>query len=72
MQWEIVELNRLKQDKNRKYSCPVHLAVYIQTVEVTIYLTHSGSLGNTHATKKTRIPPDQTHMMQFCIVQADA
>jgi hypothetical protein len=38
MQWEIAELNRLKQIKNRKYSCPVQLAVYSQTVEVTICL----------------------------------
>jgi len=29
----------LKQDKNRKYSCPVQLAVYGHTVEGTIYLT---------------------------------
>jgi hypothetical protein len=39
MQWEMVELNRLKQDKNRKYSSPVQLAVYSQTVEITLYLT---------------------------------
>jgi hypothetical protein len=39
MQREIAELNRLKQDKNRKYNCPVQLAVYNQTIEVTIYLT---------------------------------
>jgi hypothetical protein len=39
MQWEIAELNRLKQIKNRKYSCPEQLAVYSQTVEVTLYLT---------------------------------
>jgi hypothetical protein len=39
MQWEMAELNRLKQDKNRKYNCPVQLAVYSQTVEVTLYLT---------------------------------
>jgi hypothetical protein len=29
----------LKQDKNRKYNCPVQLAVYGHTVEGTIYLT---------------------------------
>jgi hypothetical protein len=39
MQWEMAELNRLKQDKNRKYSWPGQLAVYSQTVEVTLYLT---------------------------------
>jgi hypothetical protein len=42
MQWEMAELNRLKQDKNRKYNCPVQLAMYSQTIEVTLYLT-SGS-----------------------------
>jgi hypothetical protein len=41
MQWEMAELNRLKQDKKRKYNCPVQLAVYSQTVEVTLYLTYS-------------------------------
>jgi hypothetical protein len=35
----MVELYMLKQDKNRKYNCPVQLAVYGQTVEGTIYLT---------------------------------
>jgi hypothetical protein len=39
MQWEIAELNRLKQINNRKYSRPGQLAVYSQTVEVTLYLT---------------------------------
>ena len=39
LQWEIGELNRLKKDKNRKYNCPVQLAVYSQTVEVTLCLT---------------------------------
>jgi hypothetical protein len=39
MQWEMVELNRLKQEKNRKYNCPVQLVVYNQTIEVTLYLT---------------------------------
>jgi hypothetical protein len=50
MQWEMAELNRLKQDKNRKYNCPVQLAVYSQTVEVTLYLTimhHYGCTRNT-------------------------
>ena len=42
MQWEMAELNRIKQDKNRKYNCPVQLAMYSQTIEVTLYLT-SGS-----------------------------
>jgi hypothetical protein len=36
---EIVELNRLKQIKNRKYSWPGQLAVYSQPIEVTLYLT---------------------------------
>jgi hypothetical protein len=40
----MVELNRLKQDENRKYNYPVQLAVYIQTVEVTLYLTLRSSL----------------------------
>jgi hypothetical protein len=39
MQREIVELNRLKKNKNRKYSWPGQLAVYSQPVEVTLYLT---------------------------------
>jgi hypothetical protein len=39
MQREIDELNRLKQNKNRKYSWPGQLAVYSQTIEVTLYLT---------------------------------
>jgi hypothetical protein len=39
MQREIAELNRLKQNKNRKYSWPGQLAVYSQPVEVTLYLT---------------------------------
>jgi hypothetical protein len=39
MQREIDELNSLKQKKNRKYSWPGQLAVYNQTVEVTLYLT---------------------------------
>ena len=39
LQCKKVELNRLKKDKNRKYKCPVQLAVYSQTVEGTIYLT---------------------------------
>jgi hypothetical protein len=39
LQCKKVELNRLKKDKNRKYNCPVQLAVYSQTVEVTLYLT---------------------------------
>ena len=29
----------LKQDRNRKYNCPVQLVVYGHTVEGTIYLT---------------------------------
>jgi hypothetical protein len=41
MQREIAELNRLKQNKNRKYSWPGQLAVYSQPVEVTLYLTMS-------------------------------
>jgi hypothetical protein len=39
MQWEMAELNRLKQNKNRKYSWPGQLMVYCQTIEVTLYLT---------------------------------
>ena len=39
MQWEIAELNRLKQIKNTKYSWPGQLAVYSQPIEVTLYLT---------------------------------
>jgi hypothetical protein len=39
MQREIAELNRLKQNKNRKYSWSGQLAVYGQPVEVTLYLT---------------------------------
>jgi hypothetical protein len=39
MQREIDELNRLKQNKNRKYSWLGQLAVYSQLVEVTLYLT---------------------------------
>ena len=39
MQWIVAELNRLKQIKNRKYNWPGQLAVYSQTVEVTLYLT---------------------------------
>ena len=39
LQCKMVELNMLKQDKNRKYNCPVQLAMYSQTVEGTIYLT---------------------------------
>jgi hypothetical protein len=39
MQWEKVELNMLKKDKNRKYSWPRQLTMYSQTVEGTIYLT---------------------------------
>jgi hypothetical protein len=39
MQWEMAELNRLKKDKNRKYNYPVQMAMYSQTVEVTLYLT---------------------------------
>jgi hypothetical protein len=39
LQCKKVELNRLNKDKNRKYNCPVQLAVYSQTVEGTIYLT---------------------------------
>jgi hypothetical protein len=39
MQKEIVELNRLKQIKNRKYSWPGQLAVYSQPIEVALYLT---------------------------------
>jgi hypothetical protein len=35
----MVELYMLKQDGNRKYNCPVQLAVYGHTVEGTIYLT---------------------------------
>ena len=42
MQWEIAELNRLKQIKNRKYSCPGQLAVYSQPLEVTLYLIPLG------------------------------
>jgi hypothetical protein len=41
LQCKMVELYMLKQDKNRKYSCPVQLAVYGHTVEGTIYLTGS-------------------------------
>jgi hypothetical protein len=43
LQCKKVELNRLKKDKNRKYNCPVQLAVYNQTVEGTIYLTRESS-----------------------------
>ena len=39
MQKEIAELNRLKQNKNRKYNWSGQLAVYSQPVEVTLYLT---------------------------------
>ena len=39
MQCEMAELNRLKKNKNRKYSWPGQLAMYSQTVEVTLYLT---------------------------------
>jgi hypothetical protein len=39
LQCKMVELYMLKQDKNRKYNCPVQLAVYGHTVEGTIYLT---------------------------------
>jgi hypothetical protein len=39
MQRDIAELNRLKQNKNRKYCWPGQLAVYSQPVEVTLYLT---------------------------------
>ena len=39
MQREIAELNRLKQNKNRKYNWPGQLAVYSQPVEVILYLT---------------------------------
>jgi len=39
MQWEMVELNRIKKIKNIKYSWPGQLAVYCQTVEITLYLT---------------------------------
>jgi hypothetical protein len=38
MQREIAELNRLKQNKNRKYSWPGQLVVYSQPIEVTLYL----------------------------------
>jgi hypothetical protein len=41
LQCKMVELYMLKQDKNRKYNCPVQLAVYGHTVEGTIYLTGS-------------------------------
>ena len=41
----MVEINRLKQDKNRKYNCPVQLAVYSQTVEVYLTIT-SGNWKN--------------------------
>ena len=37
---KIVELNRLKQIKKRKYSWLGQLVVYSQPVEVTLYLTH--------------------------------
>jgi hypothetical protein len=46
MQWEMAELNRLKQNKNRKYSWPGQLAVYSQTVEVTLYLTSAHTPGD--------------------------
>jgi hypothetical protein len=39
LQCKMVELYMLKQDENRKYNCPVQLAVYGHTVEGTIYLT---------------------------------
>jgi hypothetical protein len=39
----MAELDMLKQDKNRKYNCLVQLAVYSQTVEVTLYLTPATS-----------------------------
>jgi hypothetical protein len=39
MQREIAELNRLKKNKNRKYSWPGQLAVYSHPIEVTLYLT---------------------------------
>jgi hypothetical protein len=39
MQKEIAELNRLKKNKNRKYSWPGQLVVYSRPVEVTLYLT---------------------------------
>jgi hypothetical protein len=39
LQCKMVELYMLKQDKNRKYNCPVQMAVYGHTVEGTIYLT---------------------------------
>jgi hypothetical protein len=44
MQREIAELNRLKQNKNRKYSWPGQLVVYSQPVEVTLYLTDVATL----------------------------
>jgi hypothetical protein len=46
MQREIAELNRLKQNKNRKYSWPGQMAMYSQTVEVTLYLTLSLKLNS--------------------------
>ena len=39
MQWEMVEVNRLKLKNNRKYGWLGQLAVYSQTVDVTLYLT---------------------------------
>jgi hypothetical protein len=41
----MVKLNMLKQDKNRKYNCPVPLALYGQTVEGKIYLIVVGRTG---------------------------
>ena len=39
MKREMAELNRLKQNKNRKYIWPGQLAFYSQPVKVTLYLT---------------------------------
>ena len=39
MQRGIAELNRIKQNKNRKYNWLGQLAVYGHPVEVTLYLT---------------------------------
>jgi hypothetical protein len=49
MQWEMVELNRLKLNKNRKYIWPVQLAMYNQTVEVTLCLTNRPTIKHSSA-----------------------
>ena len=40
MKREMAELNKLKQNKNRKYIWPGQLVVYSQPIDVTLYLTH--------------------------------